>query len=353
MHVEIRSLGFENSSALTPSAAHSVFWALPCDDNNVPVFSEDPEFDKQIWLQRVLMEWGICGFTAFVGTGEPGTRMQPAGTVFFAPVAYLPGSVALPTSPISPDAILLSTVHLNDAYMGLYIEHKLIDAVLTEAQRRGVKAVEVFARDEDELDALLEESGDDWDQDDWGQDKCTQDDWVHESCAQDPCSHIERSTDKARVEEATAGPSIRTAHPADAVDLLAGLTSVSNSDEPGYFPEAYRGWEEPRPLHTGDERQDQLSRAPMLSVDIVEEAGFEKVADDPLYPRYRREIPQSGGLFSENADDRFREAFPEWEPRTVIGGSKFQRHGERPGVWRRPDAWGLLRDYHERRELRP
>src|SRR5699024_5908890 len=100
------------------------------------------------------MSWGTCGFTAFVGTGVPGRKLQPAATVFFAPTRFLPGVEGLPST-VSSDALLLSDVYVEDAFMGLYLEHRLIETVLVEAGRRGFSAVEVFARDEDALDELL------------------------------------------------------------------------------------------------------------------------------------------------------------------------------------------------------
>ena len=149
MEVSIRAITPQRSEDLEASAAASTFWAFPPGYKPGAGQHCDPVFDKQVWLQNVLMEWGICGYTAFVGTGDAGTRPVPAATVFFAPSRYMQGIDNLPTAPLSPDAILLSTVHVAVPYMGLYLEHQLIDTVLTEANRRGVKAVEAFARVED------------------------------------------------------------------------------------------------------------------------------------------------------------------------------------------------------------
>lgn len=146
MDLNIRALSPQTSGALEASAATSVFWELPCDETNTPSLSADPTFDKQLWIHKVLMEWGICGYTAYVGTGGYGSTPLPAASVFFAPANYFPGARALPSGPVSPDAILLSNVFVALPFMGLYLEHQLIDTVLTEARRRGVKAVEAFAR---------------------------------------------------------------------------------------------------------------------------------------------------------------------------------------------------------------
>lgn len=143
MEISIRALVPQNCSHVEAGAAASTFWELP-----PTAAAEDAAFDKEVWMQRVLLEWGICGYTALVGTGDVGSQLMPAATVFFAPVNYMQGAEQLPSGPVSPDAILLSAVHVALPYMGLYLEHQLIDAVLTEAHRRGIKAVEAFARKE-------------------------------------------------------------------------------------------------------------------------------------------------------------------------------------------------------------
>lgn len=159
MDINIRAINHERAGLLEADAATSLFWELPPAEDGSAYPSEDPRFDKQLWLQRVLYEWGICGYTAFVESGDSGCNPVAAATVFFAPPSYFPGAEQLPTGPVSPDAILISAVHVALPYMGLYLEHQLIDTVLTEAHRRGVKAIEAFARMED-LEIDIEGHGD-------------------------------------------------------------------------------------------------------------------------------------------------------------------------------------------------
>ncbi|MDN8579913.1 hypothetical protein [Corynebacterium bovis] len=151
MEITVRALTHDNGAEIQHAAARSVFWELPCDHGGTPCRSDDPEFDKELWLQSVLFQWGICGYTAYVGTGDAGTGQRPAATVTFAPARYLPGHLALPTAPASPDAVLIANVWVDEPYMGLYLEHTLIDTVMTEAARRGIKAVEAFGRNDDDI----------------------------------------------------------------------------------------------------------------------------------------------------------------------------------------------------------
>ena len=165
MHVNIHAVTPSTMHMVEPEAATDMFWqtdkitdhVFDSDAREEPTFREvDEKFDKQIWIQNTHLKWGICGYTAFVDNGDAGSNPVPAATVFFAPIKYLPGAGRLPTGPVSPDAILLTTVHVSDAYMGLYLEHQLIDTVITEATRRGVKAIEAFARAEDFDGSILE-----------------------------------------------------------------------------------------------------------------------------------------------------------------------------------------------------
>lgn len=143
MEIRYSALSREAGVLLEEHASRNTFWELPA--GTVP---DDPEFDKQMWIQSVLYRWGICGYTAFVGTGDSGSVERPAATAFFAPSAYFPGAAAMPSGPASSDAVLISTVFVDEPYMGLYLEHSLIETVLTEAERRGIRAVEAFGRND-------------------------------------------------------------------------------------------------------------------------------------------------------------------------------------------------------------
>lgn len=274
MEVEIRALSFDNAEQITEDAALSTFWALPWDPLYGPTHTEDPAFDKQLWIQRTLMSWGTCGFTAFVGTGVPGRKLQPAATVFFAPARFLPGVEGLPSS-VSSDALLLSDVYVEDAFMGLYLEHRLIETVLVEAGRRGFSAVEVFARDEDALDELLRKQ-----------------EQESRGVAQD--AGLEYSGTPSFPSPSSAASSRSSLDP-----------SLRIENAPSYVPEAYRGWQTPEALHTGNLLKDALSVAPMLSMDVVEEAEFERVDDHELYPRYRREVSGAYNLFLDHEGEAF------------------------------------------------
>lgn len=325
MEVNIKAITPQCSEDLEPSAAASTFWALPPGYENQNSSSKDPVFDKQVWLQNVLLEWGICGYTAFVGTGDAGTRPVPAATVFFAPARYMQGIANLPTAPISPDAILLSTVHVAVPYMGLYLEHQLIDTVLTEAHRRGVKAVEAFARVEDfdeELARQLSEAS-----------------WP---TAQEEPEELKRSPEDTPEEtsEGAAGPAgIASLEEAAGETTEEQKRRYSALESLKYVPESYRGWKTAAETHGIDE--DILDSAPMLSEDILEAEGFKVVKHHRHFPRYRFEINGSHSLFGDFAEEDHAQVNGPEKLSTVIGGNRAPRTSGVLGSLETPETLGI------------
>jgi hypothetical protein len=97
----------------------------------------DTELEKEAWTSGVLLEWGSCGKIAYVDG-------VPAGYVLFAPPAYVPRSVAFPTSPVSADAALLMTGEVLSEFAGGGLARMLVQGVVKDLTRRGIKAIEAF-----------------------------------------------------------------------------------------------------------------------------------------------------------------------------------------------------------------
>lgn len=250
--ITIRAITPDTSNDIEQGAATNLFWQVPQSADLHPQ-EFDAEFEMQLWIHRVLLEWGICGYTAYVSTGQEGSTPLPAATVIFAPPAYLPGEDAFPSGPASPDAILITSVYVALPYMGLYLEHQLIDTVMEEARRRGMRAVEAFARVEP-MDEELE-------------------------------------------------------------------AELSNGGSPNYIPEAYRGWEAQLGSTVIEGVAATAENTPMLSDDILEEQGFHIIQYHKLFPRYRKEIAPTAGLFAKAEADRHAELNGSQKIGTAIGGS--------------------------------
>lgn len=97
----------------------------------------DTAFEKEAWVSATLLEWGSCGRIAYVDD-------DPAGFVMYAPPAFVPRSMAFPTSPVSGDAVLLMTARVLPEHTGGGLARMLVQAAAKDLTRRGVKAVEAF-----------------------------------------------------------------------------------------------------------------------------------------------------------------------------------------------------------------
>ncbi|MFP5346952.1 MAG: GNAT family N-acetyltransferase [Actinomycetes bacterium] len=114
-----------------------VFWELDPVSAERAVRSGDPGFEKEAWLSATLLEWGSCGRVAYVDD-------VPAGFVVYAPPAFVPRSVAFPTSPVSGDAVLLMTGHIVPEFRGGGLGRMLVQGAAKDLTRRGVRAIEAF-----------------------------------------------------------------------------------------------------------------------------------------------------------------------------------------------------------------
>lgn len=119
------------------SCRQCVFWELDPVAAERACASGDPELEKEAWVSQTLLEWGSCGKLLYVDGA-------PAGYVMYAPPGYVPRGGAFPTSPASPDAALLTTVHVMAAYAGGGLGRILIQGAARDLTKRGLRAIEVF-----------------------------------------------------------------------------------------------------------------------------------------------------------------------------------------------------------------
>ncbi len=130
-------LTLDHLARLDAPCTTCLFWQLdPVSRERIP--RDEAASVKEAWVSHVLREWGSCGRVAIVDD-------QPVGYVIYAPPAYLPGAAAFPTSPVSPDAVLLSTVWVDPAHRGGGLGRMLVQGMARDlVQRNGIAAVEAF-----------------------------------------------------------------------------------------------------------------------------------------------------------------------------------------------------------------
>jgi hypothetical protein len=114
-----------------------VYWELDPVSAERACAAGDPSLEKEAWVSQTLLEWGSCGKLAYVDG-------MAAAFVMYAPPAYVPRSMAFPTSPVSADAVLLMTAHVVAAFAGGGIGRMLVQGVARDLTKRGVKAIEAF-----------------------------------------------------------------------------------------------------------------------------------------------------------------------------------------------------------------
>ena len=131
------SITLDNLDDLPLRCRSCVFWELDPVARERAVEAGDTAFEKESWLSATLLEWGSCGKIVYVDG-------VPAGFVLYAPPAYAPRSIAFPTSPVSPDAVLLMTGHVVPDFAGGGLGRMLLQSVAKDLSRRGVRAIEAF-----------------------------------------------------------------------------------------------------------------------------------------------------------------------------------------------------------------
>jgi GNAT superfamily N-acetyltransferase len=133
----LASLTLDNLEDLPRRCRRCVFWELDPVTRTRAEEAGDTDLEKEAWVSATLLEWGSCGKLAYVDG-------VPAGFVLFAPPVYVPRSVAFPTSPVSPDAVLLMSAHVIPEFAGGGLGRMLVQGVAKDLTRRGVRAIEAF-----------------------------------------------------------------------------------------------------------------------------------------------------------------------------------------------------------------
>jgi GNAT superfamily N-acetyltransferase len=137
MSRRVVSFTLDNLDELPGRCRKCVFWELDPVSGERADDAGDAGLEKEAWVSAMLLEWGSCGRLVQVDG-------VTAGYVLYAPPAYVPRSVAFPTSPPSPDAVLLMTAHVLPEFTGGGLGRMLLQATAKDLTRRGVRAIEAF-----------------------------------------------------------------------------------------------------------------------------------------------------------------------------------------------------------------
>ena len=150
MRIQIAALTEENLRDAPEWEAHPwsckycLYWEYP--ELLLDPAKEDraASFEKKLaWVRRVRNEFGDCGRLLYADGNAVGYAQC-------APPAFLPNARNYPAGPVSEDAVFLACLFFpSRAHRGQGWGRLLLQDILSDLRRRGVSAVETFARKED------------------------------------------------------------------------------------------------------------------------------------------------------------------------------------------------------------
>lgn len=107
-----------------PACLRTAFWEAGRD-------VDDVRLTKELWLTSTLLDYGTCGFS-----------IPDIATILFAPPSFVPGAGLMNAGPVSPDAVLITSLFASGVTEG--VSAVLIDAVLAHLLSLDIPAVEAF-----------------------------------------------------------------------------------------------------------------------------------------------------------------------------------------------------------------
>ena len=140
----------DNLDLLPKKCRRCVFWELAPHIREQAEDFGQTDLEKEAWVSSVLLEWGSCGRIVY-------SDKLPVGFVLYAPPNAVPRATAFPTSPPSPDAVVLSGFHVLPEFRRGGLGRMLVQAVAKDLTRRGVKAIEAFgdAKPDEEVSCVV------------------------------------------------------------------------------------------------------------------------------------------------------------------------------------------------------
>jgi len=150
MNIEIVNLNVENLRDAPEwpghpfSCKYCIYWEFPeaCIDP-VKEKRKDMMRRKSDWVRRVNNEFGNCAKIVY-GDGES------IGYAQYAPPRHLPNSAGYDSGPPSDDAVLIACLFIPQRqFRGLDIGRQLLHSIIDELRKKGIQAIETFARKDD------------------------------------------------------------------------------------------------------------------------------------------------------------------------------------------------------------
>ena len=130
-------LSIDNLGDLPEVARRCVFYELDAVQRERARGREEEA--KRAWVAQVLQEWGSCGRIVYVDDVY-------AGHVIWASAAMAPGTQVFATAPVSPDAVVVTSLMVASQRRGNALGKLLVQSMAKDVHRQGThRAIECFA----------------------------------------------------------------------------------------------------------------------------------------------------------------------------------------------------------------
>ena len=148
MEIEIRDIDEQTIKQLLPPCNSCLYWEAPekygKDEKGEPKTSKDEAIIiKQGWFKNTGSTFGSCGKILYID-GKAAGYIRYAPSHLFEKVTEYSQELFPP----SPDALLLSCLHIQSAYREKGLGTRLLQTVLEDLRGRGYQAVETYSRDD-------------------------------------------------------------------------------------------------------------------------------------------------------------------------------------------------------------
>jgi len=140
MKIEIVKLTEKNLRNAPESCKYCIYWEYPEECIGPEKEKKGEMLRKKLqWLRNTNKEFGNSGKILYVDG-------KPVGYAQYAPPKLLPNSANYKSKP-SDDAVLISCLFIPEKkYQRLALGGRLLQSIICDLRKRGIKAVETFAR---------------------------------------------------------------------------------------------------------------------------------------------------------------------------------------------------------------
>lgn len=135
----IEKVNRDNFKDVPGPCRYCLYWQTigPFDEKTL---KPEMEQRKREWFNKVIREFGNCGFVAYLSG-------FPIGFIQYAPAKFFPRVGEYTSGPPSEDSVFLACLYIaNKKEHGKGLGTAMLENLIAELRGRGFKAVETFAR---------------------------------------------------------------------------------------------------------------------------------------------------------------------------------------------------------------